>query len=91
MQPSEHSSISLLWEQFWQDNDTLPVSFFPAFVLLQQPELLHHLHSIPGLTLGASQAMISLLQQKQTGGDEIDARRELQEVSPSLLRLYLHT
>ena len=81
--------IYRLWDSFGELSDALPNSFFPAFVLLQQPGLTHHKEACGQLESRASQGMIHLLQCRLANENEISAREQLQAVSPALLRLYL--
>ena len=81
--------ICALWDSFGELSDVLPSSFFPAYVLLKQPGLIHHQEACAQLESRASQAMIHLLQCRLGNENEISAREKLQAVSPALLRLYL--
>jgi len=64
---------------------------FPAWLLLKEPGLLHHLDRVDTpVPAGASfLAVADLLRTRCSGGDEVVARRRLQELNPPLLRLYL--
>ncbi|MES2823405.1 MAG: hypothetical protein V4732_07375 [Pseudomonadota bacterium] len=79
-----------LWEDFWDINDGGAKSFFPAFVFIKNPGLVHHLHKFPAFNTNSSKAMIDLMKIHIAGGNEIDARKALQNISPALLRLYLN-
>lgn len=83
------STITQLWQDFWEYDDNWSNDEFPGFVLARHPDLLHQLQAIPGLERPASQAMIALLQCRRAGDDEIAARKRLQDISPALLRAYL--
>lgn len=78
-----------LWEKFWELNDGWPVSFFSAFILINEPGLIHYKDEIDMLESRNSRAIINLLQCRNAGENEIPARKQLQNVSPALLRLYL--
>ncbi len=79
-----------LWQDFWDINDGGAKSFFPAFVFIKNPGLIHHLDKFPAFSTNSSKAMIHLAKIYIEGGDEIDARNALQNISPALLRLYLN-
>ncbi len=79
-----------LWEDFWDINDGGAKSFFPAFVFIKNPGLVHHLDKFPAFTTNSSNAMIDLMKIHIAGGNEIDARKAVQNISPALLRLYLN-
>jgi hypothetical protein len=89
LEENKDQTIYPLWQQFWDLNDGWPVSFFPAFVFLKQPGLIHHLETLPAFENRATLAMIVLLKCRQKRQDEISARETLQNISPALLRLYL--
>jgi hypothetical protein len=78
-----------LWETFWEINDGGTTSFFPAFVLANEPGLIHHLPAIAPLTSPSTVAMADILKAHLHGGDEIVHREKLQAISPALLRLYM--
>ncbi len=79
-----------LWEDFWDINDGGAKSFFPAFILVKNPGLVHHLHKFPRLSSSSTGAMIELLKVFMAGGEEIQSREAVQNISPALLRLYLN-
>lgn len=81
--------VHALWQDFWDIEDNWSSTLFPAFVLLRQPGLLHHLENFPPLRLPASKTMVVLLRKRFAGEDEISARKELQSISPELLSVYL--
>lgn len=81
--------VHQLWQDFWDINDDWPREHFPAFVLARHPPLLHSLSDFPSLKQPASQAMANLLKMRIRDEDEIIERRQLQEISPGLLRVYL--
>jgi hypothetical protein len=64
---------------------------FPAWLLLQEPGLLHHLDRVDTpVPAGATfLAMADLLRTRIRGGDEVAARRRLQGLRAPLLRAYL--
>ncbi len=88
---AEKESLTLwrLWEDFWDINDGGTKLFFPAFVFIKNPGLIHHLKKFPPLHSASTNAMIDLLNIAHQNGDEIEARKALQNISPALLRLYL--
>ncbi|TVP80809.1 hypothetical protein [Thioalkalivibrio sp.] len=69
----------------------LDTADFPAWLLLQEPGLLHHLkRPTSPVPVGATfLAVAELLQTRARGTDEVAARRRLQELRPPLLRAYL--
>jgi hypothetical protein len=79
-----------LWEDFWDMNDGGAKSFFPAFVFIKNPGLVHHLPKFPAFNTNSSNAIIDLMKIHIEGGNEIDARKAVQNISPALLRLYLN-
>ncbi|MBX2858936.1 MAG: hypothetical protein KTR17_09760, partial [Cellvibrionaceae bacterium] len=81
-----------LWQRFWdtEDSDNMPIEFFPAYIFKQQPGLIHHLDAVPPLQSPATRAFISAIQARQGGGDQIVARKQMQQISPSLLAMYLN-
>ncbi len=81
--------VFALWQDFWEINDDWPTSQFPAYILIRQPGLLHHLDNFPTLRLSSSRTTIRLLRKRLAGEDEIIARKELQALSPMLLSVYL--
>jgi hypothetical protein len=72
-------------------DDALDPGDFPAWLLLQEPGLLHHLDraETPVPAGAAFLAMAELLRTRIRGGDEVAARRRLQELRPPLLSAYL--
>ncbi len=64
---------------------------FPAWLLLREPGLLHHLDRVdtPVPEGAAFLAMVELLRNRVRGADEVSARKRLQQISSSLLRAYL--
>lgn len=81
--------IEDLWEAFWEISDDLPAAFFPAYLLLQQPGLIHHLQEIPPLTLPATQTVVAAIQARINKEDEVPYRKRLQEINPLLLKLFI--
>lgn len=73
-------------------DEPLEPSDFPAWLLLQEPGLLHYLNRPTSpVPVGATfLAMAGLLQTRARGADEVAARRRLQELRPPLLRAYLN-
>jgi hypothetical protein len=73
-------------------DEPLEPTDFPAWLLLQEPGLLHHLdRADTPVPAGATfVAMAELLRTRVRGGDEVAVRRRLQELSPVLLRVYLN-
>jgi len=73
-----------------QDEPLGPVDF-PAWLLLREPGLLHHLDRVdtPVPEGAAFLAMAELLRRRVLGTDEVAARKRLQQTSPLLLRAYL--
>jgi hypothetical protein len=78
-----------LWQDFWDIEESWPSTLFPAYVLARQPGLLHFLEIFPALRFPASKAMVVLLRKRLAGEDEISARKDLQAISPELLKIYL--
>ncbi len=89
IEASRDQVITELWQQFLESNDDWSIKMFPAFVLLREPGLIHHLNKIPALSHPASLAMTTLLQARHRDFCELDARKRLQTISPELLNLYL--
>ncbi|MCP5016582.1 MAG: hypothetical protein GY938_15165 [Ketobacter sp.] len=85
----QSQQLQTLWQDFQEYNEKLSVEFFPAFVLLMRPGLLHLLPGYPDLQHPASQATQELLRCHQNSKDEIPARQALQTISPTLLKIYL--
>lgn len=81
-----------LWQNFldWEGSDNTPAEFFPAYIFKRHPGLIHHLHTVPQLQSPASQALINAIQARLSGGDQIAARKQMQQISPSLLAMYLN-
>ena len=77
--------------EFESLDEPLSAADFPAWLLAQEPGLLHHLDRIdtPVPTGAAFLAMTELLRTRARHGDEVAARKRLQELSPALLRAYL--
>jgi len=73
-----------------QDEPLGPVDF-PAWLLLREPGLLHHLDRVdtPVPEGAGFLAMVELLRSRVRGDDEVAARKRLQQTSPLLLRAYL--
>lgn len=82
-------------DQYWKDFNAQevesPSALFPGYLLLVAPGLLAHVTKeiAPRFQHGVVAAVISLLQCKREGRDEVAARRALKEISPTLLKLYL--
>lgn len=80
------------WQQFSDSEEPLPLSLFPAWLLLREPGLLHHLDegAYPAPCGEGFRASAALLRSRVEGVDEMLARQALQALSPALLRVYLH-
>jgi len=80
--------LAELWDRFGDLDPPLNTEDFPAWLLLQEsaaaasPEL----DSVPSDERGAA---YRLLHRLVTGDDDIELRRELAEIHPELLRLFL--
>ena len=72
-------------------DETLDPVDFPAWLLLKEPGLLHHLDRVDTpVPAGATfLAVADLLRTRISRDNEVAARRRLQELSPALLRVYL--
>ena len=72
-------------------DEPLDPADFPAWLLLREPGLLHHLNRPASpVPVGATfLAMAELLQTRARGANEVAARRRLQALRPALLRAYL--
>ena len=77
-----------LWDGFEDLDPPLDTEDFPAWLLLQEPAAAASLtpDSIPADERGVA---YRLLQRLVTGDDDIGLRRELSEIHPQLLRLFL--
>ena len=84
-----HQPIHQLWDNFWTINETWDGSYFPAFVLAKTPALIHRLDEFVAFESPATRAMIDLLEHHLGGHDEIAARKQLQDISPELLAVYM--
>ncbi|MBX2808414.1 MAG: hypothetical protein KTR20_07255 [Cellvibrionaceae bacterium] len=78
-----------LWEDFWDENDDEHRSLFPAYLFIRQPGLIHHLHELPQLQAAATMAVVAGIKARLTKRDEMPARKKMQAISPSLLKLFL--
>ncbi|MCP4494567.1 MAG: hypothetical protein GY820_45800 [Gammaproteobacteria bacterium] len=85
----QSQQLQTLWQDFQEYDEKCYVGFFPAFVLLMRPGLLHLLPGYPDLQHPASQAAQELLRNHQSSKDEIPARQALQTISPTLLKVFL--
>ena len=82
--------IHTLWEAFGDSNEARPNHYFAAYILTQKPSLLQFLDSDNHrLILPETQAMARVLRLYVDGEDERDARQHLQQMSPTLLRMYM--
>lgn len=80
------------WDTFVDTEESLPTIYFPAWLMLDEPGLIHHLDGdFPQPEGEEVVAVQALLRSRDQRGNEIEARRELQKVSPGLLRVYLST
>lgn len=87
--PDAHTLVRQLWQDFDDSDELHPRGHFPAWLLLRQPGLVHHLDAAYPVPEGeAFRACAALLRCRAEGGDEIPARQALQRLSPSLLRVY---
>lgn len=78
-----------LWQDFWDVNEHFPLAFFPAYLFLRQPGLIHYLDEIPPLKSPAIIAVIDAIQARVKKEDEIPYRKKLQGISPMLLQLFM--
>ncbi|WP_089728754.1 hypothetical protein [Candidatus Thiosymbion oneisti] len=80
--------LAELWDRFGDLNPPLDTEDFPAWLLLQEPVTAVSLapDSIPSDERGTA---YRLLYRLVTGDDDIGLRRELSEIHPQLLRLFL--
>jgi len=78
-----------LWQDFWELNDAGESRFFSAFIFAKTPGLVHHLKTFPDFTHPNTLAIIAVIHAKLNGKGEIAARKELQNISPALLRLFM--
>lgn len=78
-----------LWESFWAFDESWDRDYFPAFVLMQNPGLIHRLDEFTSLESVSTRAMIDLLESHLAGDDEIAARKQVQGISPELLNAYI--
>ncbi len=83
------NQVYTLWQDFWDFDDSWSSTFFPAYILIRHPGLLHYLERFQALQLSASKAALALLEKRSNGEDEISARQTLQTISPELLAVYL--
>ena len=79
----------LLWNNFWEHN--LPIELFPAFVLIEEPQLIHQLKKLPTAQPQhpAFAAVKQLLQSRGDNDRQVHDRQQLQDISPELLKLFL--
>ena len=79
-----------LWQDFWEVCEEGPGEFFPCFVLIKNPGLVHYLTPFPSFKSPFVSAVIQAINTKLEGGDEINARKALKSASESLLQLFMH-
>jgi len=82
-------SVYRVWQNFQNLEEEYPSEYFAAFVLAKHPGLIDQLQALAPLQSQASLAMLSLVQARLAGEDEIAARAKLQALDPDLLRLYI--
>jgi len=76
--------LLLMWHNF-QDQE-LPDEDFPAWLLLHEPGLVHHIQNAEQPLL---EVVVHLLRARLQGDDEMEWRRQLQKLNPALLRVFL--
>ncbi len=86
-----HEGLRQLWQHFADSEEPHPPAHFAAWLLLQQPGLVHRLDGAeyPVPAGAAAAAVAELLRCRSRGEDEVAARTALQQLSPGLLRAYL--
>ncbi len=79
--------LLLMWHDFKEQE--LSDEDFPAWLLLQEPGLIHHIDN--QFFENADQPLLEVLVQllRAQGDDEMEWRRQLQKLNPTLLRVYL--
>ncbi|AGA33938.1 hypothetical protein TVNIR_2286 [Thioalkalivibrio nitratireducens DSM 14787] len=79
---------ALMFEEL---DEPLEPTDFPAWLLLREPGLVHHLDRAdsPAPVGAVFTAMAELLRTHLRGADEVEARQRLQALRPPLLRAYL--
>ena len=90
--PSD-SPFAPIWNDFWDLEEELDAPEFPAWLLLSEPGLAHHIDDefICAVNQPAFEAIYSLLKAKSQGetAKDLDSRKKLQATSPVLLDIYL--
>lgn len=87
---SDHPLVRQYWSSFWEVNEHWKSDFFPAYLCVIKPELLHDMTEFPKLKSEVTQAIIALISDKLANNDEIPARRLVKSISPELLNFYLN-
>jgi hypothetical protein len=84
-----YARFSEPWHSFWELN--LTVGFFPAYLLILEPGLLHQLAELPtSEPQHASFAIVrQLLLSRGNEAQQLAARQNLQKISPELLKFFL--
>lgn len=83
--------IKPLWDAYWDHRDALSAEFFGPYLLAREPGIVHRSSEFPGFKTAANQAMLLAVSTRLKKDDETEARKRLQAVSPSLLRLFMNT
>jgi hypothetical protein len=76
--------LLLMWHDF--KDQELPDEDFPAWLLLHEPGLIHHIDNADQPLL---EVIVHLLRAQLQGDDEMEWRRQLQKLNPALLRVFL--
>ncbi|MEN8215198.1 MAG: hypothetical protein ABFS56_02245 [Pseudomonadota bacterium] len=76
--------LLFMWDNFKAQN--LSDEDFPAWLLLHEPGLIHH---IENASLPLLEVVVHLLRARLQGDDEMEWRRQLQKLNPVLLRVFL--
>jgi len=81
--------VNALWQDFLELNAGLESEFFPAYLMIKQPAIIHSIEDVKNFRNKTTLAVIDLLLCRIHGKCEIESRGFLQKASPDILRVYL--
>ena len=87
--PAANPLLDEFWDDFCEEIEQDPETQFSAYVLIREPGFAKVAEGLGEIVNPAARAVMRLIQCRQSGEGEIQARQNLQAIAPELLRIYL--